>query len=418
MQYFIIILVLIYAVGCTNSSDFYPSDYGNQLDTIPPRGARVTDANRWRVWLQPDGRWGYDPKDSDNDGYHSGGEFPKWTKHYSMYAGGLYVGTLKNGMPTVSEIEFLSEFLPGRILNADPASVDQLSASNPDSAAIYILTEPYANIDWNFWPSQWGAPVDENGRPLQISKQDSWAVFHDLSADTLNPHEPGVNRSLGLEIQRMTYMFEFLTLSDAFFVRFRITNKSTNTYPGTYIALWCDKDLGDDVSDDRFGSDFERQMMFVYNSGNGYPSSTGREYAIGYKILYITGQISPELSSTNYYSNGADPRNDYERHNLLKGLMQNGESRLFGFDPQYPMFVYPGDPVTNSGIIDSTYSHGRILLNVGPFTMESGQSYDFVCAVIGGEADSPMNAVMDLRKKADQIQNFFNQLMAPAMQLK
>ncbi|MBX7151265.1 hypothetical protein K1X84_06455 [bacterium] len=101
----------------------------------------------------------------------------------------------------------------------------------------------------------------------------------------------------------------------------------------------------------------------------------------------------------------------------MKGLRFDGSINE-GVDSLYPGFVYPGDPITATGIVDNLGGNGRIMLNVGPFTMQPGTSYDFVCVVIGGEADTRMNAILDLRKKADQIEDYFNLLMVPVMQLK
>lgn len=395
-------------VHYSDASDFY-------LDSIPETGARIVDANRWRLWLQPDGRWGYDPKDLDQNGNTAGGEFPKGSGQNAMYAGGLYVGALKNGISTVSQIEFSSEFLPGRILNTEPTEVNKLKFSNPNSSAIYIITEPNINIDWQFWPSQWGAPVDDHGEPLQLSMEDSWCVFHDLGADTLDIREQQTNRALGLEVQRRTYMFEYLGTGDAFFVHFKITNKSSNQYPEAYVSLWCDKDL-EEPHNDLIGTDIPRNMVVVYNSNDGQ-TITGREYAIGYKFLYFTeGGIHANLSSTNWYQNGTDPTTDLRRYNLQKGFRQDGTFNE-GLDSLHGGFVYPGDPITGQGVLDTFGENGRIMLNVGPFTMQAGASYDFVCVVIGGEADTRMNAILDLRKKADQIEDYFNLLMVPAMKL-
>ncbi|MBX7151263.1 hypothetical protein K1X84_06445 [bacterium] len=140
--------VVFINLSCDDSYVHYPNASDFYLDSIPETGARMVDANRWRMWLQPDGRWGYDPKDLDHNENTAGGEFPKGSGQNAMYAGGLYVGALKNEIPTVSQIEFSSEFLPGRILNTELADVSQLKASNPNSSAIYIITEPNINIDW------------------------------------------------------------------------------------------------------------------------------------------------------------------------------------------------------------------------------------------------------------------------------
>jgi hypothetical protein len=73
--------------------------------------------------------------------------------------------------------------------------------------------------------------------------------------------------------------------------------------------------------------------------------------------------------------------------------------------------------VTGTGTLCPFGRNGRLMANVGPFTLESGKSYDVIFAVIGGEASDRLAAITDLRNAASDAVNIFNELILPELDL-
>lgn len=397
----LVYLVCLLLVACETQ---HSPTRGDQPDfgELPAAGRRIIDANNWRVVVSPDGNWGYDPREETLGINGGGAEFPANSGQNGLYAGGLYVGGLKNGVPIVSSIEFGSEFTPGFITNNEAAEIVNLKASNPDSMRVWIISDDPTSADWQTWPKDIGAPVDNSGLPRRISDMDSWTVFHDLNADTLGYDDPP-GEAMGLQIVRRTMMYSVPPLRDVFLLDFTITNKSTTAYQSAYITLWCDHDLRE-ASNDVIGTDSSRNMVYVYNYTDG-DSWNNQEYAIGYKLLYFSNYAVPHLDATAWYSNGTDPYNDQQRYFVQQGLRTNG-ALSFGADSSRPQFVWTGDPVTGVGLIDTMRGNRRLSASVGPFTMESGGVYRVVYAILGASAATRKDAIVELRRLADKLVYF------------
>lgn len=74
--------------------------------------------NNWNYVMRNNGSYMYDSPDEDENGNNAGGEFPRGSGITIVYAGGLYIGTIKNGEEVVSETEFATEFQPGAVTNS------------------------------------------------------------------------------------------------------------------------------------------------------------------------------------------------------------------------------------------------------------------------------------------------------------
>ena len=406
------------SMGCSEDTFVGPYKNVTDKDSLPAAGPRWIE-NQWRMILQADGRWGYDQTDDDKDGNNAGAEFPRYSGLYGLYAGGLYIGAIKDGLPRVSQIEYQSEFTPGGITNTTPAPFSQLTYSSPDSARIYVIDDAQSGVDWRFWPVEQGALWDSvSDQPLLLGNQDSWSVCHDLRADSIHADDETGN-GFGVELHRMTTMIKYGYMADIVFIRYRIINKSNVNYSGAYVSWWLDHNLGSIITNDVPGTDTLRNMVYTYNL-TGESSSTGQQYAVGHQLLYFTGSgTNTKLCASNAYSNGTDPRTDNERYNLIRGL-----TKLNGL--QYPdsivgvtggTLIYPGDPVAGTGTLCHQGRNGRLMASVGPFVMQSGGVYDILFAVIGGEGNDRLDAIVNMRQKADQLKQVFP-MMLPYFQMK
>jgi len=355
------------------------------------------NANHWRVQLLNNGSFAMDALGRVSGG-GAGGEFPKGSGIYVVYAGGHCLGTLKNGTPSVSQIEYLNsyDYLSGKILNGSPAPLDQLSAENPLMAKnkVYVIDSTRSGWDWDNWPAEDGAPLDANGDPLLLSSQDSWAVFNDVYAGV---HTGTGDPVLGLEVQRSTYSYTLPGVCDAFIVKWKIINKSNNHYQDTYFGTWFDADVAD-WTNDLIGTDTTLNLAYCYNANdNDAPRAFG---ACLLKGPLADGQLLG-LTATYGPAVGEDPGNDDQRYNILRGLDRWGNPKQFG------PFDYTGDPVTNTGHIDVNPSDKRLIISSGPFTLYAGNVQEVVLACIGAVGANHLDAVANLRETTKRVQEFY-----------
>lgn len=360
-----------------------------------------TEANNWKMAVSTDGRLGYDQFDLDNNADDHGGFLNIGSiSREILIGGGIVIGATKSGDASVSMAAYTSEFSQGRILNSTPASIDNLNFSDDSLAKVFIINQTHSGFSWDNWPDWAGAPTVD-GNPQLISSEDSWVVFHD--ADSVAHRDIDANPVLGIEVKQSTYAFTGTTVDNVLLVRWRVTNKSNIDYPDMYVGLWIDPDMGD-VNDDLLASDTTRNMLVVYN-GQDWPS---KNTAVGWMSLYASGEGSSvkPAAMIKYLKNIDEARADNGQFNLLKGLNGDGSART-NVASNHPTYDYPGDPVTGTGILDTTGLDIRVLLSVGPVSLNAGQTKEFVFAVLASPGSDRLDAIINLRTTADGLRQLF-----------
>ena len=358
--------------------------------------------NNWKMAVSTNGILGYDQSDLDHDMNNAGGIFHSYS---TIFASGLFVGATKNGIPSVTMARFSSEFSQGRIDNSSPAPIQNLTYSDNMLDVVYMVDQSHTGFGWDHWPSWAGAP-ETGGQPEVLSAEDSWVVFHDAdsvghAADEFESTE--VNPILGLEVQQSTYSFTGATLEDVVLVRWRISNKSNINYTDLHVGLWCDADVIN-ASDDLVGSDTSRNMIYVYNKTD----IVSQNISVGLMPMYASddGLTVTPAAMVEYLKGVDESRPDNEQFNLMKGLDGNGAVRP-NVALNRPTFDFPGDPVLNTGIVDTMALDKRVLVSVGPAVLNSGQTKEFVFAIIGSQGSDRLNSIVNLRSTADALKQIF-----------
>ncbi len=363
----------------------------------------------------------------------SGGEFPRGTGTYIIFAAGLQIGALVDGVPKVSVIDFDSEFQPGALEKTNPTDTTEVPRATDAGAAVNKLFALYkdgsdgtpvgsngdAMDDFVNWPKQYGAPVDKVGNPLIIGDLMSWCVYNDIDPLLHRLPDDSQKDPLGLEVQQASIQVNITGYSDVFFMYWKVINKGTKNLSDVYISAWFDPDV-DNASNDLIATDTLTNMVFTYNADNSDPvslggSAFGADFFQGpivngeptdvAKYLELTpdgfvqrvvpGKKVLGLSSTVRYINvrGAegDPDNDKELYNLMRGLEKNG-------DPKPSRFTYPADPLTApSSELDPRPDDKRMMLCTGPFNLAVGDTQVVVLACVGGKGTDKDDAIKNLR---------------------
>ena len=128
-------------------------------------------------------------------------------------------------------------------------------------------------LDWTEWRANDGAPfndVDSNGiydPTIDIpgvpgAVQTIWFVANDL--DTSKTQYLYGTDPIGIEYQSTIWEYTGGTFDNLFFRKYKLINKSLETFDSMYISMWSDPDIGDS-GDDYVGCDTILNTGFGYN---------------------------------------------------------------------------------------------------------------------------------------------------------
>jgi hypothetical protein len=364
-------------------------DQENYRPMIIDNETRI-DANNIEMIVTNHGSFAYDLTQQD-----AGLWYPRGTDKTCVYASGLWIGCLINGEVMITAGSFTQEYTPGPIFG----DCEWPDVGDPDHRTYKIYKGmDRSEDDWVNWPSQHGAPVDAQGQPLLTGDQTLWCVYNDADPSIHISDEGSGDQSppMGIEIQQTTFAFDWSgALGNVVFTKLLVINKCDNVMEDTYFSVWCDPDVGG-ASDDYVGCDTLTSVGYAYNATNSDNLYANRPPCVGYDFFKgPTGDDGEELPMTsfNMYINATDPRAREESYFYMQGLDLHGDPVTNPLTGEVTGFMFPGDPVTNTGWLDSDPADRRFMLNTGPFTMEPGDTQEVVVGLIVGQGNDRIGAV-------------------------
>ncbi len=400
---------------------------------------RMIAYNNWNYAMRNDGSYMYRATKSE-----FGGEFPRGTNYGCVYAAGLYVGGKKPGSGgepdtiNVANVEFTSEFLPGKVLigahkdmkyrgyktpntGSDAtrtAPRAELSADNflSDEYKVYLLDQKLAGYDYDNWPAY--APRTKDDKPLFLSgaAAQTYVVFNDINnrsnpdGNSANIHNP----VFGIEVELESFVFTSGLLNNGVFFKMSITNKSQANYHDAYLGLWADPDVGDSYSDDMAGVDTNRGLGVVYSNPAGSDkalTALGLDFLQG--PVVDTTEVATRLVNKFYRESTGVYRKilKYDPDESLLSIVDLPDTKFRLGATAFISYPNPtGEPSRNKGDVtrwwymagldmlgnvkangpyDPTASGNnpgdqRIIHGVGPFILKTGETQDVWFAIAGG----------------------------------
>jgi len=244
-----------------------------------------------------------------------------------------------------------------------------------------------------------------------------WYVANDLSNRRFS------SQPLGCELQQ--YMYGFVgtnpVLNNTIFIQYRLINRNipnpqnpnAGLWKNAYVAIFNDSDVGG-AGDDVVGCDTLNGLAYTYN---GVPSDLvygSPPPAVGY--VFLGGRVgsspitlSAHVRFDNFGVGGpmGEPETGRPDHlyNFMRGLDKNGNP--LGNTVPGSRFMFPGDPETGQGIIETQMADKRSLLVAGPFDVPAGDTVEITYAVTIAQGNSNLNSVTVLKQQADSIRSFF-----------
>ena len=189
--------------------------------------------------------------------------------------------------------------------------------------------------------------------------------------------------------------------------KYKLINKSANSYRYFFISLWFDPDLGD-AGDDLVGCDTTKDIIYCYNDGSD--SEYGDEAPVfGGRLIegpvvpsaghnaYVNGVPVPNYKNLCMYSfmgySNASPTSPIMTYRYMNGLDPFNGTPL----PNGTRFTFPGDPVTGIGDLDTFVSDRRMLASFGPFNFPPGGSQQIIVKLGVGQGNSPLSSITKLK---------------------
>jgi len=307
---------------------------------------------------------------------------------------------------------------------------------------------------WAAWPVQKGAPyVEVNGIP---GYQPDWngdrpgigngmtarpeemlfMVFMDYTdcKDTIHRSElslPGGTLPMGAEIHQLVFNFNCFPLRDMYFIKYKIINKSSQVWDSTWISNINDHDLGD-AGDDSYGCDTSRNLSFLYNHDNADMQYGNNPPAIGTRFLQsplrftgsnfdtaklpydtLVGYKMSGMSGFNGFLGGAnecygDPDQAINAYNFMRGKDGCGNNVINFTTNQPTTFRYSGNACARTGWYDSLPGDKRCISNMGPITMNSGDTQIVVLSyMITRDGGNNLQNVCALQSISDSALKYY-----------
>ncbi len=389
----------------------------------------------------------------------------------AIFTTGIFVGAKVNGDLRVAASMYNTHFSPGNIpvvgqvpgasVCSDPRlKAYQVALNDPSLVDGGVRTKNAAGRDyritydsWATWPVDLGAPyVEVNGIPGYQPSYDGdrpgignsaarpdeiiWSVFMDYTNCTNNQHIselslPGGTIPMGVEIQQTSFAFLSPGLTNMYFVKWKVINKSNDIWDSTFTAIACDPDLGN-ADDDAAGCDSTQNIAFCYNFDNQDPDYGANPPAVGFKylqspIIYtgdpgdtaklpygnLVGYKAIGLSLfTTFYNGGSECTGDPDRADLAYNFMRTGDgcgNQLINYTTGGPSkYKWNGDACNKTGWYDSAQSDIRFLQVSGPFIMNSLDTQIIVIGAFIERGNNNNQSVCALLESGARVQKFYN----------
>jgi len=311
-----------------------------------------------------------------------------------MFAAGLVLcGKVDGEIRTAVAAYDYPEFVPG------PMAGGSYLADQPSFRVYKIdsLSGP-GDADYDEWPADDGAPVDQQGNPVLRGDQMLWAVFNDADSLKHDNFYGGGTGPLGVEVQQSVWGMNDPGEGEVLYLKYKLYNRGENQIDSFYISFWADPDLGT-PNDDRAGCDTLYDLFYCYNNSDSdlyygsVPPAWGGAVVSGPVVPSpgdtadfdgspLPGYRNIGMSSFIQYVNGTEP--DTPEELMLYARGWNAADKTPMINPvtgDTTAYFAPGNPLRNKGWIDDYPSDKRIMVSFGPFSFNPGDSQQVVLKI-------------------------------------
>jgi len=302
-------------------------------------------------------------------------------------------------------------------------------------------------------------------RPDLLGDITAWCVYNDglpASGRYFNNVNPQ-----GIEIQQTVFaQKDSADLNNVIFIRYRIINRgiAADVLDSVYFGLSNDADIGDNGGNDLVGCDTLLNSGYTYHKvgaadmkfGNNPPAvlisllqgpqtyipgvtfndinnngvydpgidiALDSAYSLNGPLLgktIVPGAKNLAATTFEHYYGGSSPVSMYQERYFLLGKDQYGNI----FDPCLygqgqvlggincaninPSYMYSGDPVTQTGWVNTTPQDQQLTLNTGPFKLEKDKPVDIMAAYVVGRGSDYLNSITITKDYAASVIRYYS----------
>jgi hypothetical protein len=272
------------------------------------------------------------------------------------------------------------------------------------------------------WPTEYDAPVDENGQPLLRGDAMLWSAF-------LPGQQPGIHYQpetlfesplTGIHFTQAVYGYEDPALQDVVFVRYEIVNNTGGNLTDLFVGFFADVDLNIFSCFSAFanatGFDPTRALSYTY------PREATEDAVLPcpIRVLGLTFLESPVATvpphtvtshtilrknvGPGYEFSEATLRNPQDVLYRLQGLSSQGEPMMDPTTGLATPYAFTGDPVAETGWLDVP-TDVRSLTTAGPFSLAEGQQQTLTVAIVAAQGNVLSEALAQLHQKVDGLKS-------------
>lgn len=426
-------------------------------DCNPPTASIQLDVNNVRALLMNGGDKFWDIFKTQSAGY----EIPKGSGKNAIFASAIWISGVDAGNNLYTAAQTYRQrgldFWPGsldamgEVKNIDCKESDKMypvygeeivNAKIGKGIAYNVSRWPSAvadfydaNNDGIYDPSLGDYPMYDKNKPNLIPSQMIFWVINDKG----NTHGAFVNTNrLGIEIQMTAFAFTSTDdINNTTFYRYKIINKSSNTYTQFRFSEFADFDLGN-PADDYVGCDLsnsltvpskKRNLFYTYNGDNndedgGAPGYGAAPPAAGVCFLNsgLDSAANPlPMNSFIFFTNASvpgvngDPIDYIQLDRYIRGFWADGQPLTYGtpdgrggVDPY--KFAFPGDtdPSGKPNWVETNApGDRRSVASISPKKMEPGQQMTIELAYVWAKDSSAQSdnytSVAKLKSATDVV---------------
>ncbi len=355
-----------------------------------------------------------------------------------VYEQGLWVLGKINGEKHAAVTEWNTHFSPGPIINGLPAMI--YNPADSSRYSIYKITkgDDSDNPDYANWPIDFGAPVDDYGKPLIKGDQTLWTAFNAADSSTLNYwkwFQPNNYLNLlPIEIQQLAFARagdkkdNVDIFSNTMFFEYTIINKGNSVIDSAFVGFWTDIDVY--ISDlNPPAVDTTAQLGYCWVLEDTFYNFAPQRApaAVGFSLIYgpsvpaigenaiFNGHNLPDhinLPLTSFHALNDDQiyvqpfsmaTSVESAWNMANGLNGDGSPNIDPSNGKITKFQLSGDPITNTGwVYDINHTGGGagFVMFTGPFNLAVNDTQWIMIALTPGLGNNRIESIKIMREKA------------------
>lgn len=257
----------------------------------------------------------------------------------------------------------------------------------------------------------YGFPIDQRNKPRLFGDAMCWSA---LETDTSAKLEVYQNPIPNLHLTQSLYGYEDDNLNQVFFLRYEIENRGSYGYDEVYAGFFGDTDLIDIFNST--GYDSSRSLSYTYMPNDNIFAPEYYPYVTGFTFLETpmengtpVGVGSHRIMRKNNYLNPEFGERDFDTPEqvlyAMKGLSNFGDPMINPVTGSITKFAFTGDPIKQTGWLDSIPIDVRSLLSTAPFTLAAGEEKIISIVWVVESGENLAAAIFNLKSKVDDIRS-------------